>query len=399
MEGNGGVGDGSGSAAPPWDLGMHWAAAPAGGSSYPQQQQPHLVLRAGGGVPSQHQHQVEQLTCLKLGKRPCCWAGAAAAGNNQQAAQAAGAAGQLPPQQVRGNGTASSAEGKRKEKAAAPAAAAAPRCQVEGCHVALVGAKEYHRRHKVCEEHSKAPRVVVLGAEQRFCQQCSRFHAISEFDDAKRSCRRRLAGHNERRRKSNASEAMARGSAHPHGMMAASLGHGFLPPCGLPASPAGALSLLSSARGGAAGAPWLVPAAAPDISARSSAALDELIAENRAALLAWQFFSSDRSASPGRALQLPPPPDHVAAGGWHLHPHNNGAGGGRYHAAPPCAGHTTLDLMQRTAATASAAAGAPPFRPVPERAAARPPWTTKDGDAAGCSSDAWAPAGSGAHAR
>ena len=49
-----------------------------------------------------------------------------------------------------------------------------PSCQVEGCNEALVGAKDYHRRHKVCESHSKAPRVVVLGLEQRFCQQCSR---------------------------------------------------------------------------------------------------------------------------------------------------------------------------------------------------------------------------------
>ncbi|XP_022641901.1 squamosa promoter-binding-like protein 9 isoform X2 [Vigna radiata var. radiata] len=78
-----------------------------------------------------------------------------------------------------------------------------PRCQVEGCHVALVNAKEYHRRHRVCDMHSKAPKVVVLGLEQRFCQQCSRFHVVSEFDDSKRSCRRRLAGHNERRRKSS----------------------------------------------------------------------------------------------------------------------------------------------------------------------------------------------------
>lgn len=52
--------------------------------------------------------------------------------------------------------------------------AAVPICQVEGCHVALVNAKDYHRRHKVCEMHSKAPKVVVLGLEQRFCQQCSR---------------------------------------------------------------------------------------------------------------------------------------------------------------------------------------------------------------------------------
>jgi hypothetical protein len=52
--------------------------------------------------------------------------------------------------------------------------ATVPRCQVEGCHVPLLNAKDYHRRHKVCEMHSKAPRVVVLGLEQRFCQQCSR---------------------------------------------------------------------------------------------------------------------------------------------------------------------------------------------------------------------------------
>ncbi|KAF9624333.1 hypothetical protein IFM89_009616 [Coptis chinensis] len=50
--------------------------------------------------------------------------------------------------------------------------------------------------------HSKTPRVIVNGLEQRFCQQCSRFHLLTEFDQGKRSCRRRLAGHNERRRKS-----------------------------------------------------------------------------------------------------------------------------------------------------------------------------------------------------
>lgn len=52
--------------------------------------------------------------------------------------------------------------------------ATVPRCQVEGCHVPLINAKDYHRRHKVCEVHSKAPKVKVLGLEQRFCQQCSR---------------------------------------------------------------------------------------------------------------------------------------------------------------------------------------------------------------------------------
>ncbi|WCJ35813.1 Squamosa promoter-binding-like protein 6 [Euphorbia peplus] len=75
------------------------------------------------------------------------------------------------------------------------------RCQVYGCNKDLTSSKEYHRRHKVCEVHSKTSKVIVNGIEQRFCQQCSRFHLLTEFDDGKRSCRKRLAGHNERRRK------------------------------------------------------------------------------------------------------------------------------------------------------------------------------------------------------
>ncbi|KAJ1292869.1 hypothetical protein BS78_01G023300 [Paspalum vaginatum] len=76
-----------------------------------------------------------------------------------------------------------------------------PACQVEGCEADLTAAKDYHRRHKVCEMHSKATTAVVGNTVQRFCQQCSRFHLLQEFDEGKRSCRRRLAGHNRRRRK------------------------------------------------------------------------------------------------------------------------------------------------------------------------------------------------------
>ncbi|KAH9772306.1 Squamosa promoter-binding-like protein 6 [Citrus sinensis] len=76
-----------------------------------------------------------------------------------------------------------------------------PLCQVYGCNKDLSSSKDYHKRHKVCDVHSKTPKVIVNGNEQRFCQQCSRFHLLAEFDDSKRSCRRRLAGHNERRRK------------------------------------------------------------------------------------------------------------------------------------------------------------------------------------------------------
>ncbi|CAD5168246.1 squamosa promoter-binding-like protein 8 [Musa acuminata AAA Group] len=88
-----------------------------------------------------------------------------------------------------------------------------PRCQAEGCKADLSGAKHYHRRHKVCEFHSKATVVIAHGLQQRFCQQCSRFHALAEFDEAKRSCRKRLADHNRRRRKPQLATGIAESSA------------------------------------------------------------------------------------------------------------------------------------------------------------------------------------------
>ncbi|RWW35811.1 hypothetical protein BHE74_00059228 [Ensete ventricosum] len=48
-------------------------------------------------------------------------------------------------------------------------------CSVDGCNSDLRSCREYHRRHKVCEIHSKTPIVMVGGVEQRFCQQCSRY--------------------------------------------------------------------------------------------------------------------------------------------------------------------------------------------------------------------------------
>ncbi|GLT26027.1 hypothetical protein SLA2020_011180 [Shorea laevis] len=77
-------------------------------------------------------------------------------------------------------------------------------CQADNCTADLSDAKQYHKRHKVCEHHAKAQAVLVAGIRQRFCQQCSRFHELTAFDQVKRSCRRRLAGHNERRRKTSA---------------------------------------------------------------------------------------------------------------------------------------------------------------------------------------------------
>lgn len=83
------------------------------------------------------------------------------------------------------------------------------RCQVDNCTEDLQTAKDYHRRHKVCEVHAKAPKALVGTLMQRFCQQCSRFHLLKEFDDDRRSCRKRLAGHNRRRRKTQPDAATA----------------------------------------------------------------------------------------------------------------------------------------------------------------------------------------------
>ncbi|KAK3160649.1 hypothetical protein QOZ80_1BG0062500 [Eleusine coracana subsp. coracana] len=76
-----------------------------------------------------------------------------------------------------------------------------PSCQVDGCQADLSCAKDYHKRHKVCEAHTRSSVVHIKRVEHRFCQQCSRFHLLQEFDEGKKSCRSRLAQHNRRRRK------------------------------------------------------------------------------------------------------------------------------------------------------------------------------------------------------
>ena len=57
---------------------------------------------------------------------------------------------------------------------AGPSSSSRAVCQVEDCRADLSSAKDYHRRHKVCEVHSKASKALVGNIMQRFCQQCSR---------------------------------------------------------------------------------------------------------------------------------------------------------------------------------------------------------------------------------
>ncbi|KAL2505924.1 Squamosa promoter-binding-like protein 14 [Abeliophyllum distichum] len=98
----------------------------------------------------------------------------------------------------------------KRVRSGSPGGVSYPMCQVDNCKEDLSTAKDYHRRHKVCEVHSKASKALVGKQMQRFCQQCSRFHPLSEFDEGKRSCRRRLAGHNRRRRKTQPDDATSR---------------------------------------------------------------------------------------------------------------------------------------------------------------------------------------------
>ena len=74
-------------------------------------------------------------------------------------------------------------------------------CQVDDCPCVMDDEPVYYRRYKVCKAHLKGGSLVVDGEEQRFCQQCGRFHPIGNFDGEKRNCRHRLEKHNRRRRK------------------------------------------------------------------------------------------------------------------------------------------------------------------------------------------------------
>ncbi|CAK7332905.1 unnamed protein product [Dovyalis caffra] len=75
------------------------------------------------------------------------------------------------------------------------------RCQVPGCEVDISELKGYHRRHRVCLGCANATAVALDGQTKRYCQQCGKFHVLSDFDEGKRSCRRKLERHNNRRRR------------------------------------------------------------------------------------------------------------------------------------------------------------------------------------------------------
>uniref|UniRef100_A0A2N9ETS0 SBP-type domain-containing protein n=1 Tax=Fagus sylvatica TaxID=28930 RepID=A0A2N9ETS0_FAGSY len=83
------------------------------------------------------------------------------------------------------------------------------RCQVPECEADISELKGYHRRHRVCLRCANATAVLLDGETKRYCQQCGKFHILSDFDEGKRSCRRKLERHNNRRRRKPADSGVA----------------------------------------------------------------------------------------------------------------------------------------------------------------------------------------------
>ncbi|XP_073137994.1 squamosa promoter-binding-like protein 7 [Henckelia pumila] len=91
--------------------------------------------------------------------------------------------------------------GKKRARTAKVAGGSHVRCQVPGCEVDISELKGYHKRHRVCLPCANASTVVLDGENKRYCQQCGKFHVLLDFDEGKRSCRRKLERHNNRRRR------------------------------------------------------------------------------------------------------------------------------------------------------------------------------------------------------
>nr|AVV48338.1 squamosa promoter binding-like protein [Litchi chinensis] len=82
------------------------------------------------------------------------------------------------------------ASGSSKRARTPGSGAQVPSCLVDGCIADLSKCRDYHRRHKVCELHSKTPIVTIQGQEQRFCQQCSRLFLWAQRKETTRRRRK-----------------------------------------------------------------------------------------------------------------------------------------------------------------------------------------------------------------
>jgi len=66
-------------------------------------------------------------------------------------------------------------------------------CRVPDCpHADLRSGPRYCRSHRICEYHIKCLHVYFNDAAYRFCQKCTRFHVVEEFEEEKHTCRQGL---------------------------------------------------------------------------------------------------------------------------------------------------------------------------------------------------------------
>ena len=160
------------------------------------------------------------------------------------------------------------------------------RCTIDNCGEPCVSV--YCRRYHTCRAHIEALHVVRNGEECRFCQRCSSFQPVGDFDGARHTCRDALSAYNAARRearkvnKNKRKEAAAAAANEPDGATGERNKKARLEP---------------AREGGfkTATAPGLAAALAVDNSA---------LAMYQAAMNAFQA----RQAPPAQAPVAPPPP-------------------------------------------------------------------------------------------
>ena len=95
------------------------------------------------------------------------------------------------------------------------------RCTIDNCGEPCVSV--YCRRYHTCRAHIEALHVVRNGEECRFCQRCSSFQPVGDFDGARHTCRDALSAYNAARRearkvnKNKRKEAAAAAANEPDG--------------------------------------------------------------------------------------------------------------------------------------------------------------------------------------
>eukprot|EP00242_Pyramimonas_sp_CCMP2087_P009323 CAMPEP_0198213630 /NCGR_PEP_ID=MMETSP1445-20131203/28977_1 /TAXON_ID=36898 /ORGANISM="Pyramimonas sp., Strain CCMP2087" /LENGTH=314 /DNA_ID=CAMNT_0043888301 /DNA_START=425 /DNA_END=1369 /DNA_ORIENTATION=- len=72
-------------------------------------------------------------------------------------------------------------------------------CRVPGCTTSDMQWTKYSRKHRVCMRHIKLESVLIDDIKQRFCQKCTRFQRLEDFDGSKHTCRKGLESQRQRR--------------------------------------------------------------------------------------------------------------------------------------------------------------------------------------------------------